>query len=272
MVKEERERLKGGASDNGDRHLCPPLPMASVGSRRGLPALWLLAVFCAAVLAPCLCTLRVKKRSDTVYITEVPFYSTMEIDIAVDGDWIISMAACHEGLPFQDIFQHKGQGPMDGWTFALQWNEVRDIHVNITLFDLPSNRGWNQYRKFAVKFLEPVSYLLVDRTQGHHLRTLNTIDDTVAELVAWAVEELSTTRRILWSKVISRVLATPPRLPCTCTQLAAVPGRMHLRPVHALVIRRRTATRASELSHCPVPMFFSLSLFLSLSLSLSLSL
>ena len=135
------------------------LPMAAGGSRRGMPARFsgLLAVICTAVLAPCLCTLRVKTRSDTVYITEVPFYSIMEIDVAVEGDWIISMAACHEGFPYQDLFQHKGQGPIGGWTFAMQWNEVRDIHVNITLFDLPSNRGWIQYRKFAVKFLEPVS-------------------------------------------------------------------------------------------------------------------
>jgi len=193
-----------------------------------------LVVLWAAVVGPCLCNLRVLTRSDTVYIAAVPFYSIMAVDIAVQGDWVISMAACHEGLPFQDLFTHRGQGPMDEWPFALQWNEHADIHVNISLYDPAAGRGWYEYKKFNVRFLEPVSYLLVDPTQGQHLRALDTGDDTVTELVGWAVEELSTTRRVVWNRVSRHARAAPPAIAGRALELAACgPGRMPARLVAA---------------------------------------
>ena len=63
-----------------------------------------------------------------------------------------------------------------------------------------------QQKKFAVKFLEPASYITANQEQGQRLHKLDTDDETVAELLTWAVDELSSTLRMTWDHVLQALL------------------------------------------------------------------
>lgn len=59
---------------------------------------------------------------------------------------------------------------------------------------------------FAVTFLEPATYFIADPQQGKHLHELDPDDDIVVELLMWAVDELSSTLRLTWDRVVQALL------------------------------------------------------------------
>ena len=142
---------------------------------------------------------------------DLPFHNLVELELAVEGDWNLQIAACHEGEQFQEIFNHNGHGPVEAFPFTLQWHKHSNIYMNVTLLDLAAGKGWVQQKRFAVKFLEPVSYVTADPAMGQYLHELDPQDQTVGEHVAWAVEELSSTLRLTWDRVVQALLIS--RLP-----------------------------------------------------------
>jgi len=145
-------------------------------------------------------------RSDTVYMDAVPYYNIVAFEISVESEWSIVIQACHEGAEYQDIFKHTGDGTIPVWPFSLQWNQYADIHMNVTLYELSSGKGWNTHKRFQVRFLEPVSFVLSDPLHGQHLHTLDSKDQTVIELLEWAIDELSSSRRVVWDSVVHVLL------------------------------------------------------------------
>ena len=72
--------------------------------------------------------------------------------------------------------------------------------------DLSSKERWHIQKHYTVKFLDDASYITADPSRGEELQELAADDDEVQGMLGWAVEEMSSSRRIEWLHVHRAVL------------------------------------------------------------------
>ena len=99
-------------------------------------------------------------------------------------------------------------------------------------------------KRFEVKFLEPVSYLMGAPALGQSLVELDTHDETVGELLDWAVHEFSSSRRLSYDRIVQALLLSTFPVPQQCSR-----GR----GVGAPVTGEALATRATHSMPRPEP-------------------
>jgi hypothetical protein len=102
------------------------------------------------------------------------------------------------------------------WPFEFQWAQYQTIHINATVHDVAEAKAYSDHKRFAVKLLDPVSYIASNPAHGHQIVTLQNNDEAVGELLAWAVDEYSATRRLLWDRVVQVCVRA-----CMCVRASA---------------------------------------------------
>jgi hypothetical protein len=160
---------------------------------------------------------KVVSHANTVYMQGVPFYSLIELEIALSDEWMLRIAAFNGmvekvkdfDLPhsskYQEIIIRRGIG---NTTIPLmfKWEQQGDIYMILTVEDLSSKKRWHIQKHYTVKFLDDASYITADPSRGEELQELASDDDEVQGMLGWAVEEMSSSRRIEWLHVHRAVL------------------------------------------------------------------
>lgn len=95
----------------------------------GRPCLLLMVL----LLRTCSGSLRFLTQSDTVYMHELPYHNLVELELALESNWNLRIAACHEGEQLQEIFNHNGHGPVAAFPFTLQWHQYSNIYMNVSI-------------------------------------------------------------------------------------------------------------------------------------------
>ena len=186
--------------------------------RTGRTGLLVVAVVLVHLVSRGAGSLRFLRTPDTVYLEELPFSQAIDLEIGAQGAWRVAIDAGHEGQAPAPIFRHEGHGPIAVWPFTFEWAQYAAIVLTVTLDDLEQGLQFEEAKRFEVKFLEPVSYLMGAPALGQSLVELDTHDETVGELLDWAVHEFSSSRRLSYDRVVQALLLSTFPVPRQCSR------------------------------------------------------
>ena len=195
----------------------PSSPLHRTG-RTGRTGLLVVTVVLVHLVGRGAGSLRFLRTPDTIYLEGLPFSQAIDLEIGAQGAWRVAIDAGHEGQAPAPIFRHEGHGPIAVWPFTFEWAQYAAILVTVTLDDLEQGLQFVEAKRFEVKFLEPVSYLMGAPALGQSLVELDTHDETVGELLDWAVHEFSSSRRLSYDRIVQALLLSTFPVPQQCSR------------------------------------------------------